>query len=461
MASTNFVNGSTILPAWLNDVNTITYLNSVNAKIAGAVGNGVTDDTMALNVAISSANSLGIKNVFLPPGNYFISSALNITSGISFTGAGRNCTTISWSNTAMNCLTITTTDQCIISGILFAAPLNCTAGSSISLTGSGGVANAFSQIKDNEFSNGFNQFTTTNAYAWSCKNNYFGGAVSSPIIAQNVVSPDAGDSTIEGNILSSFGTIGILQTSSGGLRIINNKILNGTTGIALNLLPNDSTSILLVTGNSIELSSSSAISLTFGSSSHFSVVNIIDNECSQVPIGISIPGSGSTVALTNVNINDNIISLTSSGTAGIIINNVSNNTIDGNTIIGNGGTPTGIIVGGFSTQGRIGGSNSIQGCSTKISNGSGTTFVSPNFIQTGMASITTSTSRGSLFLGTASITFPIVFDSIPTITCDPGTISGGISAWATSITNTGFTLNAISVTSGGAGNANYNAIGFA
>lgn len=421
----------------------------------GAIGDNTTDDADAWQSALSDGVAF-----YVPPSQYRISRGLVGNVGVTIVTDGRNCVELSWTDTTMTALSLITNDQCIVNGITFAAPGSCTDGGCILLTGAAGGDNAFSQILNNEFSNGYVQFKTTNAYAIRAAGNYFSGAVSAAAIIQNTIVPDAGDSEFTDFTISNLGAgaIGILQTSSGGLRIANGKILGGTQGIALNLSAGDATSILMIRDVSIELSTAAAITLLFGAGSSFALVTIDGYSLSQVPIGINIPGSGSTVAVTNLAIGAGVISLTASGTAGIIVNNVSNFTIAPTTITGNGGTPVGIVVGGFSAQGRVY-PGSIQGCTTKVQNGSGTTVVVADDIQAGTQAVTCSTARGALFSGTAAVTFPVAFDSAPTVTCDPGAVSNGISAWPTAVTKTGFTLNAVSATTGGSGNANYIATG--
>ena len=63
---------------------------NVNVKNFGAVGNGVTDDTAAINSAISTG-----KSVFFPDGTYYVKDALNCTTkGQVLYGFGRVGTTI-------------------------------------------------------------------------------------------------------------------------------------------------------------------------------------------------------------------------------------------------------------------------------------------------------------------------------------------------------------------------------
>lgn len=65
----------------------------------GAVGDGVTDDTAAINSAITAANAAGGGTVYLPPGTYYLGSGplFNASSAINniwLRGAGRGATTL-------------------------------------------------------------------------------------------------------------------------------------------------------------------------------------------------------------------------------------------------------------------------------------------------------------------------------------------------------------------------------
>ena len=61
---------------------------SANVLDFGAVGDGVADDTVAIQAAIDS----GAMEVYVPEGNYLLSASLTITTPIYFYGAGRNGT---------------------------------------------------------------------------------------------------------------------------------------------------------------------------------------------------------------------------------------------------------------------------------------------------------------------------------------------------------------------------------
>jgi hypothetical protein len=66
----------------------------VSVKDFGAVGDGVTDDTAAIQAAVTYVNGLGGGTVYLPQGNYIITAPISIYSNIRFIGAGGESTKI-------------------------------------------------------------------------------------------------------------------------------------------------------------------------------------------------------------------------------------------------------------------------------------------------------------------------------------------------------------------------------
>ncbi len=77
--------------------------NEINVRWAGAVGDGVIDDTIAIQAAIDLAQSSGIGRVRVPRGTYLISvqgtsdaytQCLTLPSGVALEGDGRNVATL-------------------------------------------------------------------------------------------------------------------------------------------------------------------------------------------------------------------------------------------------------------------------------------------------------------------------------------------------------------------------------
>lgn len=83
---------------------------SISVKDFGAMGDGLTVDTTAIQAAINRVAFLGGGIVYFPPGTYLIDQALTLTSknGVSFVGAGMAATTIKSNSGTANMFTLST-----------------------------------------------------------------------------------------------------------------------------------------------------------------------------------------------------------------------------------------------------------------------------------------------------------------------------------------------------------------
>jgi hypothetical protein len=71
----------------------------ISVKDFGAIGNGTTDDTVAINAALTAAGALSPRGtVVLPPGFYKTTDTLDVPIGVTLTGEGN----AAWSETAAN-----------------------------------------------------------------------------------------------------------------------------------------------------------------------------------------------------------------------------------------------------------------------------------------------------------------------------------------------------------------------
>jgi hypothetical protein len=111
----------------LSDV--LTGLNcffNVKDPLYGAVGDGSTDDTAAIQAAITAANAAGGGIVFIPEGTYKTSSSIALTQVVSLLGAGSTQTIIAQSHASNATMSTTTASvksgqRHFISGIYFKA----------------------------------------------------------------------------------------------------------------------------------------------------------------------------------------------------------------------------------------------------------------------------------------------------------------------------------------------------
>jgi hypothetical protein len=152
----------------------------ISVKDFGAVGNGVTDDTAAIQAALNYANSIGGGVVYMPPGRYrkadTISSSLIMYSNTTLRGDGdasilffddtpavarsgndmlvaSNTSNIAFENfkvegTALTYLNETNQKQCFTGSIVDGLRMN-----NVTITGTRYMATAFSYVKNGVFTN--------------------------------------------------------------------------------------------------------------------------------------------------------------------------------------------------------------------------------------------------------------------------------------------------------------------
>jgi hypothetical protein len=301
------------------------------------------------------------------------------------------------------------------------------------------------------------------ASLWSVIGCNFYSFTGNGLLVDNQNAGDSGDSVVLGCQFDSNNTsaFGIQQVSSGGLKIVGNKFNNNSVGYLLNLgniAGGTSTSDLLISANSFENSANSDIQLQrqSGASSTFANVNIAGNQFLMAATGGScVFSNDSSGFLSTVNVTSNTLTVTGSGAVGILFNFVTNFLLSDNVMQGSGGTSTGIICGVNSVSGRIG-LNKIRGFAISINASTGVS-ISKSDIQSGTVTVTTSTGYGSaLFAGTNSVTFTTAYDAdvsfniTDVIVAPDSTGTGAVSAYVTGVSNTGFSVEAIGITNGGA-----------
>lgn len=344
---------------------------------------GVGNDAAVLQAAIDA--NQGTVNTITIPANTTLtlgSTGITVTAGITIVGYSRDRCFITWTGTTMAAITVATPDSCQFQNLYFVAPSGCTDGGAVALTGSGGVANSFSKVNNCRFTRGWNQVYAPDAYAWEISGNYFSGAVNSGVYVGNTTTPDDGDSIVAWNTFSGLGAAAssVYQVSSGGLRVENNKMNGGLYGYLMDMAAGATTSILVVTGNSIESQTHSGIRMlnTAGTGSMSQVI-IDANQFGYQPTPINLDASPGFII--NGVISDNVIVCASGATttSAITVTAVPQCSIDDNVIYGSGTTVVGITIGSSSTNSQEG-NNLIYGCVTSVSNATSNTVASATSI---------------------------------------------------------------------------------
>lgn len=219
---------------------------------------GVTDDAPVLQQIVNSA--VEHRPVKLPPGVGLLNSPVTITGNARIVGHGRNLTTIQLGTTGQTGFIINSQAAVEIEGMAFWGDATQTA---ISVSGANGGFNANSLFRDLLFKNFNIGIDFQNAANWVLNRSLFvcnTGAVG--IQVANGITPDAGDSTVSDITYFATGNpngIGILQKSSGGLKVANSKFVGGAWGYLLHLDPNVQTGDLLIGNCSIESQSRAGI----------------------------------------------------------------------------------------------------------------------------------------------------------------------------------------------------------
>lgn len=327
--------------------------DSISVKDFGATGDGITDDTAALQAAINAVQ--GSSNaLFLNKGNYLITTSLSVTASLTLYGAGVYASKFTLNSTTQSGIVITTTGKIHFSKFQVTGKSNATAGSLISLaSGSGSDLNQFSVFTDLAFQGGWDQFVTISASGWSCTGCLFFSPLNRGVTISNNVITDAGDMQIIGCVFSGQPAVGtaIFQDSAGGLRLVGNKIIQFANGYVLSLASGVATSVLFISANSMEAFSGATISLGRGAGVVFGAVQIVGNELSGGYVGINMI-SDTTTWMSHMEITGNNIG-TSTGGTGIVIQGTTDFIVSGNTIGGTAASGTGINIGTRADYGII------------------------------------------------------------------------------------------------------------
>lgn len=422
----------------------------------GAVGNGVTDDTAAIQAAFNDSSD---KEIFFPAGTY-ICGSVNITNQCRAIGEGADATFIKASGATVNVWTVQTQARFDVENMTFSPAsetVNQSSGAYLTYNPTSGY-NFGSRIRNCIFVRSNIGIYFIDAAGWSIEDCYF-PLYTTAVAVKNVDTPDAGDSTIRASVFDGGGITGtaILQNSSGGLRIINNKILHGAYGYIGGFDSSPSmTSILLIQCNSIETQNVAAVAFNSSNNTTFGQVLIEGNQFTvkDNAVGIRVEDPGYDF-LDSVNISDNLFNLGNSST-GFYIDRGSRITLLPNTFYGNGTNETGIFIGGnvdsvvFYPQVLLDGTTGLAGTLTNVIFYAGLSLA-------GTVSTTTGTAYGSMYISAEQVvTFFVAFPVAPKVMATiEGLSGGGVSVAVYNVTASSFKMKIIGLNNGGSVSAKW------
>jgi len=304
-------------------------LNWHTPEMYGAVGDGYTDDAPAFNAMMAAMTSNS--TISLSAKTYVLNSTWFVTKNVKIEGVGIGsifkCGTNNIVMIDISADYVTMRDFFMYN--LFTPTSGCAIKIDSSVAHPTPIAKfTMDNITINQY---YNSVEAVNTYMWSITNCQF-NFINYAILVSCTGVPDAGDSHISGCYFQPrggfTGNTAIYQTNSGGLRIINNKFnYNSNQKYAYAYYGAiTGTSDLLISCNSFENYTISAIKIHGSSSSRFSNISITGNQFS----GLTSTTRSNIVIDTsdNISITGNVFGKYSSASdTAITLTNVTYSTI--------------------------------------------------------------------------------------------------------------------------------------
>lgn len=382
----------------------------INVKDFGATGNGVTDDTAAIQAAITAA---AYKTLYIPKGTYVVSdinsdgTCLLVTTSLKIVGEGSFFTVIKPNTTSsVNIITFKPTGDaefCRVSDLFIGDPNTGTHSGNTAIYCDTQVAGSYLP----KFSLDHCYIAQGNSYGFHHINN-----------STNNVNGGMWCSVIEHNIIRN----GIKLENSGDSNVIQNNILTGNgTGIIANLTTG--ASLLSILDNNIT-TKYSAISITKGMRVHIlrnNIEHFLVGSINNSVINIA-PSSGSYVSGT---IQQNLVSVfgSSDATKLVSIATAKGTLIQDNTFLAGISGITAVTVASSCTDIRIGANSFNAAISTRVSDsGIGTMGIKK-----------TLTLENSWTVSSSEYT-PTIHKSLDGVVTISGLVSGGTTTYGTRMT---------------------------
>jgi len=200
-----------------------------SVKDFGAVGDGVTDDTVAIQAAIDAVSVAGGGTLFVPPGTYYVTN-LAMKTGVRLVGSSSSSVTLKFppTNASINLITVINVDNVVIESLTIDSNDSTYTGDNtdtiaIQIYGGSGTGSNNNTIRNCRFINGRKRPYISNNADVTCRgliiegNHFIGRDALIPAVAPNSQTVQAirmqptatgcGDWCISGNRIEKCGNI--------------------------------------------------------------------------------------------------------------------------------------------------------------------------------------------------------------------------------------------------------------
>lgn len=315
----------------------LTAQQRVHAGIFGALGDGSTNDTTALNNASTYVQSLtGPGNTLLLSGRYVVSSPITVQTNMAIEGVAKNSTFIFPTSSAVSCINFNPSGA---NKTLDLRKFTCSY-ASLSSSGVPGIQfgnstfnNLGSDISNLGFTNATIGMQFLNTINTTIHHNEIGNYYTAGISISDPLAPDSGGFQIHDNFIQNFApvgpsSVGIQWFSGGALDIHNNQIFDET---AVQLFESGETSEIHITNNLFTSTGSSTagvqintLSASFTCTQSGTNITVTAVTGTIVTANAGLTSLGQTISGTGVAANTRFVSQTSGtpGGAGVYVTNV-------------------------------------------------------------------------------------------------------------------------------------------
>lgn len=224
---------------------------------------GLAVSTAGLQAAIDAAIAAGEPLAFT--GTIRIDNPVTIAGTFALDNASPWLSRIILANPAADGIRITAPNGVSLRGLNIESATRQTAGAGVRIDPGGSVVSRNGRIEDVRIMNCWDGVAVARGGYWNVECLQVNQFRNMGMTLANLVNADEGDHTLDKSLFlaadDAAGAVGLLYTSSGGLKMTANKFLGGLIGVDLAIEPTKQTADLIVNANSIEGQKGSCVRL--------------------------------------------------------------------------------------------------------------------------------------------------------------------------------------------------------